>query len=361
MKRISYLFLAAFSFFFLCGCELRFTSFTKIKEDGSGFRITTYFTDGISEKEELATRYVLPEGGSWKSEQVKRGQYDVTTDTYEVKRQFNDLNKLAPDYVRKGALPQNVSGNKFSLKIGKSLFFSTYEYEEAFKDCTDEKKIRNFWERQYEYTIGLVSKDIAAAFPKSVEKEKVVEALNKRYRSYFDYFLKEFLKNPVFFKDNAEYEEKNREFEKLNSEENFSSFIADLALSDNKKADRQAVVARAKEAYNKISEEIQLHTEMLSEKNANDNLGVYGILVFTSYPFRISVSMPGKVISANTKDIKFNVASWSFSNTDFFLKEYKLKVKSRKLNYLNVGILVFAILALLVGMSFKGHIRRKNG
>jgi len=224
MKKFSLLFLAVLSFFFLCGCELKFTSFTKVKDDGSGFRITTYFTDGISEKEELTTRYVLPEGGSWKSEQVKRGRYDVTTNIYEVKRQFKDLNKLAADYVRKGMAPQNVSDNRFSLKMDKGLLFTVYEYEEVFKDCTDEKKVRDFCERQYDYIIKLVSKDVATAFPGLVEKKKVEAALNVRYRSFFDYALGELLKNQMFFQDNPEYEEKNKAIEELNTKESFSSF-----------------------------------------------------------------------------------------------------------------------------------------
>jgi len=64
--------------------------------------------------------------------------------------------------------------------------------------------------------------------------------------------------------------------------------------------------------------------------------------------------------SANTKDIKFNAASWSFTNKDFFLKEYKLKVKSRRLNYLSVGILVSAVLVILIGVNLKGFRDRKN-
>ena len=66
MKKTFLLALLAVTALFLSGCFINITAMTKINDDGSGFRITTYTADGASEKQEVLDRYILPPGGEWR-------------------------------------------------------------------------------------------------------------------------------------------------------------------------------------------------------------------------------------------------------------------------------------------------------
>ncbi|MDP2942294.1 MAG: hypothetical protein Q8O36_02115 [Candidatus Omnitrophota bacterium] len=348
MKRISLLFLSAIVTLSLSGCYINFTALTKINDDGSGFRITTYTADGASEKDELIKNYDLPAGGSLESEKdVKDKSPDYT---YEAKRLFKDLNNLAPDYVRKGAKPGYVSDNRFSLKIRKNILFATYEYEETYKDSTDERQFREFCERWYSHNLDEAVKDLTDIFPRLLEKEKIKALLNERYRPYVDYLMTAFLKkgSSLADEDNVEFKEKMDEYERRYGEEEFLPFMADYIVSRDKGVNRQEVLRKLREAYKKYEEKAGAYGERLAEDNYDDAFGVYGMSIFKSYPFNISVVMPGKIVSANSQEVSRNVAKWEFSPADFLFKEYTLRATSRKLNYVAVAILAVALMTAVI-------------
>lgn len=364
MKKIlSLLFLALFVLL-LSGCQIKFTALTKINSDGSGFRITTYSADGGSEKEELVTRYDLPEGGNWKSEKSTRqwgdSTYPYERHIYEVKRAFKDLNKLAPDYTRKGLKRGNVSNNSISLRISRGILFTTYEYKETFRDSANERQVREFCEKQYNYILDIASKETEVALPKFIQKNKVKAFLDEKYRPYFDNFLTALSGAAYKFfseEDNKELEERFEELWEKYSEENFSSYVADYIIAQSKDADRQAIVNKLKETHKKIEKELQPHWDRLAESNYEDAFGVYGLPIFVAYPFGVSVIMPGKITTSNTKDIKKDVAKWTFSREDFFLKEYKLEAKSRQVNYATVAVMALILVTILTLVKLKS-IRR---
>ncbi|KPK39554.1 MAG: hypothetical protein AMJ78_08340 [Omnitrophica WOR_2 bacterium SM23_29] len=352
MKKISISLLLSFLVLSLSGCEIKFTAFTKIKPDGSGFRITTYSAETEGEKEELLNRHILLEGGIWKKQKYTPSWSKVEGERhiYETRRFFKDFNKLASDYARKGFNPKDLSENRYEFKIKKGLIFDTYEYREIFTDSTNERKLREFCEREYNYVLNLASRRLEDTLPKLIEKEKVRTFLYGKYRPYYDYFLDVLLKHgyEAFFKEEIkELIEKYKEFEESISEESFPSLISDFILKDHKDINRDELKNKLKEIHSKISEELQLHQEELSQKNYEDAFGVYGIPLFVSYPFSITVVMPGRIVNSNSKDIKINIAKWVFYPSDFFLKEYKLEAKSRRLNYATIGIFV-GIVAILI-------------
>jgi|GEM_PF-1509061 len=364
MKKFSISLFSIFLALVLSGCVIKFTALTKINPDGTGFRITTYSAEGETEKEELVTRYDLPEDGDWKSEMDSRqwgdSTYPYEKHIYEVKRPFKDLNQLEPDYVRKGLKEGNVSNNSVSLGIRRGILFTTYEYKETFRDSTNEKQIREFCEKEYNYILDITSKELESALPKFIEKDKVRAFLDEKYHPYFDDFMDVFLRaayKGLSEGDNKEFEEKYEAFGEKCNEENFSSYVADYIVAQNRDADRQMVVNKLGETYKKIEEKLQPHWDELMESNYEDAFGVYGWPFFMNYPFEVSVIMPGKIVNSNTKDIKKDVAKWTFSREDFFLKDYDLEVKSRRLNYVAVIAFALGFVIVLILASLKG-IRR---
>lgn len=356
MKKIYFLFLLGLVGLFLSGCYIDITALTKINDDGSGFRITTYSADGASEKEELVKNYDLPVGGNWKLEKYLKDK--SPEHVYEVKRPFKDLNKFAPDYVRKGAKPGHISNNKFSLKVKKNILFTTYEYEETYKDSTDERQFREFCERWYSHNLEEAVKDLTNTFPGLLEKEKVRVLLNERYRPYFDFSTAAMLKRGRNLDEewDEEFKKKTDEFEARCSEEEVLPFLADYIVSRDKGANREEILRKLKEAHKKYEEKADAYSEQLQKDNYDDALGVYGIPIFMGYSFNISVVMPGKIVSANAKEIKRNTAKWHFSADDFLFKEYKMRATSRKLNYVTIGIL--AAIAIILIILNLGKVKR---
>lgn len=364
MRKFSISLFLIFLALVLSGCVIKFTAMTKINPDGTGFRISTYSAEGETEKEELVTRYDLPGGGSWKSEMGSRqwgdSTYPYERHIYEVKRSFKDLNQLEPDYIRKGLKQGNVSNNSISLGIRRGILFTTYEYKETFRDSADERQVREFCEKQYNYILDIVSKELESALPKFVEKNKVRAFLDEKYHPYFDDFMTIFLRTAykgLSEGDNKEFEEKYEVLGEKCNEENFSSYVADYIIAQNRDADRQTIAKKLKETYKKIEEELNPYWEKLAESNYEDAFGVYGWPLFMSYPFEVSVIMPGKIVASNTKDIKKDVAKWTFSREDFFLKDYNLEAKSRRLNYVAIIAFVLGFVIVLILANLKG-IRR---
>lgn len=341
---------------FLSGCQINITAMTKINDDGSGFRITTYTADGASEKEEVLKNYDLPAGGEWRLNQYIKNA--PPQHIYEAKRTFTDIKGLAPDYVRKGSKAGNVSANKFSLKINKGIIVTTYEYEETFRDCTDAEKINDYCGRWYDSSLDISAAEIEKAFPRTVEKQKVKVLLDDRYRPYYDYFLAAFLMDgwKIFDDKHTACQQKLEEYEEKYNVESFSAFLADYIISLDKGADRKAVMEKLKAVHEKIDEQFS-DNPSLSDLANDDAFGVYGWPMFMGYPFNISVILPGRITEANTKDIKGNFAKWEFSNDDFLLNEYSLKAKSRKLNPAGIGILAAFFLIVLFIAYRRGNKR----
>lgn len=336
------------------GCELKFTALTKIRPDGSGFRITTFSADEESAKEELLKRYILPETGNWKTEEYtpSLGKVGRKVHIYESKIAFKDFNNLKPDYTRRGSNPDNLSKNRYGLKIKKGFMFNTYEYMETFSDSVNENAIRQFCQKEYDYALDKTAQFLEASFPGLIAKDEFRIHLDSTYRPYYDYFLSEFLKEgfKIFEDENREAKDKLAELGDKLSEDGFIVFVGDyIAKGHNKrKIDNKGLGGKLKEAPKKIGEELRLHWDGLSEDNYEDALGVYGIPIFVSYPFRVTVAMPGRIINSNSSDVKINTAKWAFYPSDFFLKEYRLEAKSRRLNYIGAGIMATGLVFLVI-------------
>jgi hypothetical protein len=357
-KILSPLFLAAVVLS-LSGCFINMDTTTKINDDGSGFRITTLTADGASEKVEVLKDYDLPAGGEWKLDQYVKDT--PPHHVYEVKRAFKDMNKLAPDYVRKGAKPGNASANKFALKITRGILFTTYEYEETYRDCTDSGKMKKFCEGWYGHAIDTASAEVTRAFPKAVKEEKARAMLEARFRPFLDFILAGLLSDGrrMFSDNNSDVQAKSAEYEKKYSAEDFSAFFTDYIVSVDKAADRKAVEEKLMAVHASIDKQLSDYGTALGDSNYDDAFGVYGWPILMGYTFDVSVVMPGRIIAANTKDIKPNSAKWEFTSDDFFLSEYKLHARSRKLNFAGIGVIAVIALAA-VFVSYKRERRNKR-
>ncbi|MFA5148988.1 MAG: hypothetical protein WC491_07700 [Candidatus Omnitrophota bacterium] len=345
--------------FLISGCFINMTAVTKINDDGSGFRITTYTADGASEKEELIKEYLLPGDGSWKLDNYVKDS--PPQHIYEVKRTFKDIKELQPDYARRGASPSNISDNRYSLKIRRGVIFNSYEYEEIYRDCADEGRIREFCKRWYDATLAIISEEVAAAFPRSVKKDGVTLFLDAKFRPLYDYFLGELMANgrkSLEDDNNTANKAKRAEFEALYDADNFASYMADYIASADKGLDRKRAYDKLLALHKKIEEKLSDQSESLSERNYDDAFGVYGWPIFMGYSFNVSVTLPGRIVDANTGDIRSNTANWKFDNNDFQMNEYRLSAVSRKFNPAGTAI-ISVVLLLIIYSAYRGKTKKK--
>ncbi len=357
MKKFLFLAFLPFVVLSASGCFINMAATTKINDDGSGFRITTYTADGATEKEEVLKNYVLPPGGEWRLNQYVKDS--PPQHIYEAKQVFTDLNKLVPDYFRSGTKPGDVSSNKFSLKINKGILFTTYEYEETYKDCTDSGRIKKLCDSWYGHAMDTASTEVARAFPKAVKKEKARELLEAVYRPYFDYIAAELTRagRQAFNEKNTQFKAKMEGFEKKCSAEEFSAIFADYIISADKAAGKEAVWEKLMAVHASIDKQLSDYSTAMNGANYDDAFGVYGLPVFMGYSFDVSVVMPGRVFEAEAGKIVSNSAKWEFKNDDFILKEFTLRAKSRKLNPAGIGAAAVVLAVILLAMYKK---ERKN-
>jgi hypothetical protein len=75
--------------------------------------------------------------------------------------------------------------------------------------------------------------------------------------------------------------------------------------------------------------------------------GSYGIFVGDDHKFEVQVDFPGCAISSTADSVVDNRAYWNFGNLDLLGKDYKIELKSRKWEWINIivtGIALFIIL-----------------
>lgn len=331
------------------GCFIDISAVSKVNSDGSGFRITTYTADGASEKEELLKYYILPGGGDWKLDSYVKDKPPLHV--YEVKREFRDIKDLPSDYLRKGADPSNVSGNECSLDIRKGMVFTTYRYEEIYRDCADKAKIRGFCDGWYTSALEIMSDEVAKAFPRSVKKDEVRAFLDDRFRPYYDHFLKEFIAHGRKSVDGAEFEAQYEETA-------FAGYMADYIVSVDKGQDGKRAYDKLLALHKKIDEKLSAMSESFNESNYGDAFGVYGWPLFMGYSFKVSVTLPGQIVEANTNDIKSGTVTWKFNSDDFQMQEHKLTAVSRKFNPAG-AVIIAAGLVLIAYLSYRGNKKKK--
>ncbi len=359
MKRFFYGLLAFLPVLIFCGCRINMTAVTRINDDGSGFRITTYSADGASEKDELVNDYLLPGPGEWKLERYAKDNPPVHI--YEVKRSFMDMNKLTPDYARKGSYPGNLSSNSFSLKVHNGILFTVYEYEEKFRDCMDRRKAMQFCAQWYGRSLDIAASEIEKEFPGLAQKDGIKAFLDGMYRQYYDFFLREFMSKGrrVFEGEDPLFNAEKQEFEARYGEDSFASSVTAYICSVNKDQDPKKTRERLLKVHGRIDEALSDLGSSLSADNYKDSFGVYGWPVFMDYSFNISVTLPGRMIYSNAQETDCGTAKWRFTCDDFLLNEHVLTAKSRKLNPAGIGFILIILLAAVYSIYNNGGPRQK--
>ena len=81
-----------------------------------------------------------------------------------------------------------------------------------------------------------------------------------------------------------------------------------------------------RDARNRLSDHSE---EVWLESFGTDFFGAHHLTIFESYPFEISLRMPGTIVSTNAHEQEAGVLTWSFDHEEFILNDLKLVARSR--------------------------------
>lgn len=299
----------------IAGCK-EYTTKTKINSDGSCERIVIVEGDTSNI---AGLPFPIPTDKSWKIEK-KKSEKDSTKVVYTAEKKFNDVNDLNAEYGN-----QSKIGVKINFKKKFRWFYTYYEYEETYKSFYPFKltPLKNFLSKEeyQKFLDGDTSK---------VLKNRIDEYAGK---GYIEQFLSEFLKackkhNITDVSEtsiNAHKQQLMEEIDKKGEDVNeIINFLEKTLESKSLKV---------------VEPDIELIIKNIESKMewAGSANGTYAN----------QISMPGVILSTNSKSVKGNTVEWKIDSQRFQFEDLAMRIESRSAN-----VSMFVVTGVLFALAF---------
>ena len=286
-----------------CGSSIGYEISTIIASDGVVVRETSVTTD---DNDEVDNFYTLPADGKWSVKEEKYvdsngKEYIIRKEYYQAHHRYERGESIPSDYLRKAKYTDRVSQNIIQPQVFNLWFLKLIDFEETYPAVTDKesaiasgKKLYAMWkelsaERSVDVLEGRITKSevkavISRVFdPKAIEYESIIRRKeinspsqmlrlfdeDERVKNLFDADL---IKEPLV-----------KEFNK----------ISDI---DNEKSD-EIIKLIGQTFLSLITAEVVDDKQEVSELVEN-LLGLTGFTL-NSYPFEVSLSIPGLILDHN--------------------------------------------------------------
>lgn len=306
------------------GCR-EYTTKTKINADGSCTRVVT--VEGDTSKL-TSLPFPIPADKSWKIEK-RKSEKDSTKIIYSAEKTFNDVNDVNTEYRNKSKIGIEV---KFEKKF--RWFYTYYEYEEIYNKYFPIKSVPLKEYLNKEDYQKFLDGDTTKAF-----KDKLGKYADKNYK---EYFLAEFLKTCKRHNiNNISQESVDANKEKI------------VEMLESKKGDLDGVlkslelILRSKSLM-LIKSDIELIVEDIAKKIEWTG--------FADGTYSNQISMPGVILSTNSKSVKGNTVEWNVDADRFLYDDLVMKVESRTANvavFVITGIVIVLAIILLLLPKFR--------
>ncbi len=301
------------------GCK-EYTTKTKINPDGSCERVVIVEgdTSGIT-----SLPFPVPVDKSWKIEK-RKSEKDSSKVVYSAEKSFTDVNSLNAEYSN-----QDKIGVKINFEKKFRWFYTYYEYEETYKSY-------------FPYRMIPLKKYLSTEEYQKFIDGDTTKVLNERLQkyageNYLEYFLTEFLKvckeKEIYTVTEASIREKrNAIFEFIDHHDNNSktlaSFLATIFKSESIKG--------LEPFFETIVNEVEKKMEWAGSADGT---------------YTNQISMPGVILSTNSKSVKGNTVEWKVDSWRFQFEDFVMRVESRSANvsvFVITGIIFVASLLLLI-------------
>jgi hypothetical protein len=326
MKTKFYL-IIAFLIILLTGNGCRdYSTKTKINSDGSCERTVVVSGDSSDVAGVAALPFPIPIDSTWRIER-KKDPESKDKFLYTAVKKFDDVNILNREYQKAGKIGVSI---KFEKKF--RWFYTYYNYEETYKAYFPFRIIplKSFLTpKEYEMYLD---DDTTKAF-----KKRLDEYAAANYMEYFYQII-------ISAVENHKLKDLNRELI-LSKKKYIGENI------DKKTTDKISLLNFLEKTFGTKSV-WEIRPEI--EKAYDDIMTTFDFKADGSYENQ--VSMPGIILSTNSKSITGNSVVWKVDSKRFCFEDFTMQVESRLLNtwtFIASGIIILGIIILLLVPKFR--------
>jgi hypothetical protein len=342
-----------------CSNSIRFVADTLVDEGGNVVRRTEIASSGDASWDALSTRYDLPPGGSWTEtveEPAPAGPNETPQRVYDrrymLTRRFGRGDAIAGDFRRLGRRPDRAATNAVNVRARRYWFVDTYEYEETFHDIATRESLKAALRGFYAEIVSRFADGISG-LDDDVSPQLARERLNERFDARVEALLSVF--DSDCFTNSSKTGKECLEalagnpaidfFVELDDEDTLISEVAALfpapgSISDD---DWRSMLSGV---YDDVDERLDDFVDTEQGGAIEDDIfGAHGWALFESYPFELSVQLPGEIVATNADTQEAGTLRWEFAYDDFWLTDLVLRAESRIVH--RDRIVIAAALALL--------------
>lgn len=318
------------------GCKIEFAGISQVNDRGDITRTTTYRVENLSDKEELLRRYGVPEGGEWKEEKkVQSGKEEIEY-VYHITRKFPLKEQPSSDYVRFNETHTRFAKNRFEVKVKEGWFVRLYEYREQFEDVRDSQVGEDILEELLGTFVNTFKSPLESQWPPE-EIEPMADELTSYYRNILGKTTAHILTDD----SKARYDEKFWEnLEQEISIEKAQAILLERFPAVAQDESKKELIGNALDAGKRAAEEYW-NNEPRQTLFMESLQGVHGVHFLQTYPFTITLVMPGKILASNGSYGKGQIV-WTFTEKEF---DQELLATSRKFFW---GRLVLSLILLVI-------------
>ena len=339
------------------GCRITHEAETIVHSDGSVTRTIRYIADEPADKEELVARHVLPQGGVWQSQTLKRPNSQGTLtqqreEVFFVAQYYGPGQSLPPSYVRKSAHGNGLAQSSARVSVHDELFRKRFNYEERFSDVATLKTAEGGVHKVYEAYIEY----LAAGLQNELHDGVTIGQARGPLRSILDSGLRLFLhglatEGVSFFGGETDTAKR---LEELLSKERV---VEQLCQALPPPGDVDA--ASWREGMGRVYDDADALFPILVSGPVEEELfGVHGVTRGGSLIFQERLMLPGSMVRTNAKRRTGDLLIWEFGPQDFLFKEYVLRAESQIVDSGRIALLVAILVIGLVLMRFRVRTQR---
>jgi len=346
-----------------CGPAIMFAGSSSVSEDGSLVRTTEIRASSDHAYDEALAHYEFPDGGTWRvaDEAGIGAPYDESTrpavrykHIWSLTRSYEPGEMIGSDFVRYGSDRSQAARNSLRVRARNFWLFDTYRYDESFKDIVTEDSFIDAVETLYRLSARAIARRIADRQEAAVSESEALERIDRYARPAIDEFESHARVRCFGPRSSTETCFEPAEWspvlselvETVDDEELMARKLAEIFPPRAQMSSDAWLEALRLDVIGNATSEIENSEE--TRQILKGLLGVHGFILFESYPFEITLTLPGDYVDSNADARADGKLRWLFESEDFVLSNYALYAKSRVIHW---NRLLFILIVTIAGMA----------
>ena len=353
-----------------CGSAISFSAHTAVDPRGNVIRTTRYSATGEPSYEELLGRYDLPAGGDW-TEQIEylapvneaSEPLSFARHTYALSRRFSRGEGIPSDFSRRAISAATSARNRIAVDTRHYWVADVYDYEETFTDIVTEAALTSAVEQIYRTYVGVLADEIARLPAAGLNTAQAMSRLTATGDRIIEQLL-EVVHTACFDRSKTMedcqsamegYPELTEYVEILNDNERLLDELMKIVPAPAAIDPGDWRETLRTEVVESLGQREELAASNLIDPIEEQIFGVHGFVLFRTYPFEISVSLPGVYVASNADSQEDGLLRWVFASEVFVLHEHTLFARARLLHWNRI---LFSLTCMIVLAGIFGVIRR---